>query len=53
MDENDRQLKMMQRRLREEELRILRGQAKVRPRMPHTARPSRSSHPFHQLLPPL
>ena len=29
MDENDRQLKMMQRRLREEELRILRGQAKV------------------------
>jgi len=27
--ENDRQLKMMQRRLREEELRILRGQAKV------------------------
>ena len=27
--ENDRQLKMMQRRLREEELRVLRGQTKV------------------------
>ena len=30
MAESDRQLQMMQKRLREEELRILRGQAKVR-----------------------
>ena len=44
MDENDRQLKMMQRRLREEELRILRGQAKVRRRMCRT-QPARPAPP--------
>ena len=50
--ESDRQLQMMQKRLRDEELRILRGQAQARDRRPRDRRPRVTTAPPRNHRPP-